>query len=103
MLIFGLFLAAIASWVSVRRIRSRVEELSHTIEEQQSTIDVLTTAVEQLRRRTREAPVAAADFASRPAPTVAPAPSPVAAPTPAPVQVPPPVAAPPPAPPAVTT
>ena len=87
MLVFGLFLAAIASWVSVRRIRSRLEDLSHTIEDQQAAIEGLITQVAQLRRQTRE-----------PVP-----PSPVVTQTPPPVPVPRPATAPPAMPPPVPT
>ena len=87
MLVFGLFLAAIASWVSVRRIRARLEDLSHTIEDQQTAIEGLIAQVEQLRRQTREAQVAPA--APSPVVTQTPPPVPVARPAAAPPAMPP--------------
>src|SRR5436190_8708228 len=58
-LIFGLLLAAIpfvlpiASWVAARRTRARVEELSRTIRDQQSTIETLSIQIAQIKRETR--------------------------------------------------
>ncbi len=64
MLFFGLLLAAIpfvlpiASWVAARRTRARVEELSRTIRDQQSTIDALSIQITQLKREVRTADAA---------------------------------------------
>ncbi len=108
-LFFGLlFLAVlfgppIAAWVSARRTRTLVEELARTVGRQQTTIDLLTTQVGQLRRQAAEAPAAAERPPTAAPPTVA-APKPAAppvVPVPRPVENPwpekvsPPVSAPP--------
>jgi hypothetical protein len=83
-LFFGLLVAAIpivmpiVSWVSARRTRRLVDTLSHTIDRQQATIDLLTAQVAQLGREAREASVSAHSDA-RPIPA-APVSSPVAPP-----------------------
>ena len=78
-LLFGLLLAAIpfvlpiASWVAARRTRSRVEELSRTISEQQSAIEKLSVQIAQLKREARTAEESSPDAATRPSDTGVPA------------------------------
>jgi hypothetical protein len=108
-LFFGLLFAAvlfgppIAAWVSARRTRAQLEALARIVGRQQTTIDLLTEQVRQLRRETPEPP-SAADAVAKPAKTPvdadaeqrrAPAaPSPVVATAPPPVIPPPPRAVP---------
>lgn len=96
------FALPIASWVSARRTRARVDELEATVAEQQSALDRLNKRVAELRREMRQpdapdtaVPAGATQPAAAPAaarPPVAP-PPPVA--TPPPSVMPPPVAPPP--------
>ena len=86
-MLFWLLLAAIpfvlpiASWVSAWRTRTRVDELSRTIRDQQSAIDALSIQIAQLKREARSAqptaqePAAAADGATAPAARSTPAPA----------------------------
>lgn len=78
-LFLGLLIAAIpfvlpiASWVSVRRTRTRVEALESALEAQEATIDRLKSQVAQLRRQVVVAPL---DTAPAPAASTEPAPPP---------------------------
>ena len=71
-LFFGLLLAAIpfvlpiASWVAARRTRSRVEELSRIVTDQQTAIDRLSGLVGELRREAREGGAPADRFRASP-------------------------------------
>ena len=87
MLLFALLLAAIpfilpiASWVAARRTRTRVEELSRMIRDQQSAIDILSGQIAQLKREARTARTTEREEAAASADAVAP-PSPRIVPTP---------------------
>ncbi len=87
------FLLPIASWVSARRTRAELDQLSRTVGRQQTTIDLLTAQVGQLRRQSREAPVAAerppvvtAPAASAAGPAVPAGQAPVVPPAPRPLE-----------------
>jgi hypothetical protein len=67
------FVLPIASWVSVRRTRSRVVQLEDALAEQQAAVERLNTRVAELLRGTRavDAPAAAASAPVVPAPASA--------------------------------
>src|SRR4029079_13265747 len=66
------FALPIASWVAARRTRARVEELSRTIRDQQSTIDTLSIQIAQLKRAESVARAPETESASTPAEAPAP-------------------------------
>lgn len=82
------FVLPIASWVSARRTRRRVEDLEAAVAEQTTTIERLSKSLAELRRQSRPEPAPgqaaarAADVAITPPAPVAPVPVPVAAPKP---------------------